>query len=96
MILCLQKISLHFIVLSFDRYSRDDIIGELTCALSSVPGLEDADNQEISLCRKICPRNLKVNVLVDKKKKRPFEIVIVYTRSYIQDIGAHCSYCHIT
>ncbi|XP_029660059.1 synaptotagmin-11-like, partial [Formica exsecta] len=55
-----QKISLHFIVLSFDRYSRDDIIGELTCALSSVPGLEDADNQEISLCRKICPRSLKI------------------------------------
>ncbi|KYN02386.1 Synaptotagmin-11 [Cyphomyrmex costatus] len=56
----LQKISLHFIVLSFDRYSRDDIIGELTCALSSVPGLEDADNQEISLCRKIYPRSLKI------------------------------------
>ncbi|XP_071858102.1 synaptotagmin 4 [Bombus fervidus] len=56
----LQKISLHFIVLSFDRYSRDDIIGELTCALSSVPDLENADNQEISLCRKICPRSLKI------------------------------------
>ncbi|CAK9825487.1 SYT4 [Anthophora retusa] len=56
----LQKISLHFIVLSFDRYSRDDIIGELTCALSSVSDLENADNQEISLCRKICPRSLKI------------------------------------
>ncbi|XP_076181126.1 synaptotagmin 4 isoform X2 [Ptiloglossa arizonensis] len=56
----LQKISLHFIVLSFDRYSRDDIIGELTCALSSVPALDNADNQEISLCRKICPRSLKI------------------------------------
>ncbi|KAK9300171.1 hypothetical protein QLX08_007084 [Tetragonisca angustula] len=56
----LQKISLHFIVLSFDRYSRDDIIGELTCALSSIPDLENSDNQEISLCRKICPRSLKI------------------------------------
>lgn len=56
----LQKISLQFIVLSFDRYSRDDIIGELTCALSSIPGLENSDNQEISLCRKICPRSLKI------------------------------------
>ncbi|KOC71117.1 Synaptotagmin-4 [Habropoda laboriosa] len=56
----LQEISLHFIVLSFDRYSRDDIIGELTCALSSVSDLENADNQEISLCRKICPRSLKI------------------------------------
>ncbi|CAD1470620.1 unnamed protein product, partial [Heterotrigona itama] len=56
----LQKISLHFIVLSFDRYSRDDIIGELTYALSSIPDLENSDNQEISLCRKICPRSLKI------------------------------------
>ncbi|CAL7944290.1 unnamed protein product [Xylocopa violacea] len=56
----LQNISLHFIVLSFDRYSRDDIIGELTCPLSSVPRLENADNHEISLCRKICPRSLKI------------------------------------
>lgn len=63
-----QKISLHFIVLSFDRYSRDDIIGELTCALSSVPGLENADNQEISLCRKICPRSLKVSDLENHQR----------------------------
>ncbi|XP_026672586.1 synaptotagmin-4-like [Ceratina calcarata] len=56
----LQKISLQFIVLSFDRYSRDEIIGELTCALSSISGLENSDNQEISLCRKICPRTLQI------------------------------------
>jgi len=28
-----------------------------------VSGLEDADNQEISLCRKIYPRSLKVNIV---------------------------------
>ncbi|KAK2581692.1 hypothetical protein KPH14_002179 [Odynerus spinipes] len=56
----LEEISLHFIVLSFDRYSRDEIIGELTCALSSIPGLKDSDNQEISLRRNICPRSLKI------------------------------------
>ncbi|XP_012281811.1 synaptotagmin-4 [Orussus abietinus] len=56
----LQKISLHFVVLSFDRYSRDDMIGEVVCALSSVNGLEVADNQQISLCREICPRSFKI------------------------------------
>ncbi|KAG7204889.1 hypothetical protein KM043_005287 [Ampulex compressa] len=56
----LRKISLHFIVLSFDRYSRDDMIGELTCALMSVNDLEDACNREVYLCRKICPRSLKI------------------------------------
>ncbi|XP_014611182.1 PREDICTED: synaptotagmin-4 [Polistes canadensis] len=56
----LEEISLHFVVLSFDRYSRDEIIGELTCALSSIPGLKDSDNQEISLRRNICPRSLKI------------------------------------
>ncbi|XP_057340450.1 synaptotagmin-4 [Microplitis mediator] len=56
----LQKISLHFIVLSFDRYSRDAMIGEVICSLSSIFGLENMDNQEISLCREICPRSLKI------------------------------------
>ncbi|XP_043278504.1 synaptotagmin-4 isoform X2 [Venturia canescens] len=56
----LQKISLHFVVLSFDRYSRDDIIGEVVFDLASVNNLEDADNQQISLYRDICPRCLKI------------------------------------
>ncbi|XP_024943813.1 synaptotagmin-4 isoform X2 [Cephus cinctus] len=56
----LQKTTLHFVVLSFDRYSRDDMIGEVVCPLSSVVGLEEADNQQISLCREICPRSLKI------------------------------------
>lgn len=56
----LQKISLHFVVLSFDRYSRDDMIGEVVCPLSSVDNIENADNQQLSLCREICPRSLKI------------------------------------
>ncbi|KAG8225387.1 hypothetical protein J437_LFUL016812 [Ladona fulva] len=71
--------TLHFVVLSFDRYSRDDIIGEVFFPLSSVdlvsptviqanvnPGGGDGSNanqqqpKQISLCRDIHPRNLKI------------------------------------
>ncbi|CAB3359582.1 Hypothetical predicted protein [Cloeon dipterum] len=55
----LQSITLHFVVLSFDRYSRDDIIGELFCPL----GQEDlliAETQQMTLTRSIQPRSLKI------------------------------------
>ncbi|XP_058790059.1 synaptotagmin-4 [Phymastichus coffea] len=56
----LQKISLHFVVMSFDRYSRDDVIGEVVCAISSITDLDITQNQHITLCHEICPRNLKI------------------------------------
>lgn len=56
----LQKISLYFVIMSFDRYSRDDVIGEVICPLVSVSDLEEAMNRQISLCREICPRSLKI------------------------------------
>ncbi|XP_046400099.1 synaptotagmin-11 isoform X1 [Ischnura elegans] len=74
----LPNITLHFVVLSFDRYSRDDIIGEVFCPLSSVDLVSsgtvqaavtaggDTNNanqqqaRQLSLCRDIHPRNLKI------------------------------------
>lgn len=56
----MQSITLHFVVLSFDRYSRDDIIGEVFCALSSVD-LTNKDNQSQMLTKNILPRSLKVS-----------------------------------
>lgn len=58
----LPSITLHFVVLSFDRYSRDDIIGEVFCALSTVD-LSHAENQQIALTRDIQPRSLKVYII---------------------------------
>uniref|UniRef100_T1HAW5 C2 domain-containing protein n=1 Tax=Rhodnius prolixus TaxID=13249 RepID=T1HAW5_RHOPR len=55
----LQNITLHFVVLSFDRYSRDDIIGEVFCSLDTVD-VTQAENQQLSLCRDIQPRSLKI------------------------------------
>lgn len=53
----LQNMTLHFVVLSFDRYSRDDIIGEIIAPLSQL----DLSNAEscLSLARDIHPRSLK-------------------------------------
>ncbi|XP_045613625.1 synaptotagmin-4 isoform X2 [Procambarus clarkii] len=53
----LQVITLHFVVLSFDRYSRDDIIGEVVAPLAQL----DLANTETSLnlTREITPRSLK-------------------------------------
>nr|CAD7569629.1 unnamed protein product [Timema californicum] len=53
------SITLHFVVLSFDRYSRDDIIGEVFCALNTVD-LSQAENYQLTLCREINPRSLKI------------------------------------
>ncbi|XP_017768403.1 PREDICTED: synaptotagmin-11 isoform X2 [Nicrophorus vespilloides] len=54
----LPAITLHFVVLSFDRYSRDDIIGEVFCALNTVD-ITQAENQQMALSREIQPRSLK-------------------------------------
>lgn len=55
----LQSITLHFVVLSFDRYSRDDIIGEVFCALGSVD-LSNKDNHQQMITKNILPRSLKI------------------------------------
>uniref|UniRef100_A0A1B6CR94 C2 domain-containing protein n=1 Tax=Clastoptera arizonana TaxID=38151 RepID=A0A1B6CR94_9HEMI len=55
----LQSTTLHFVVLSFDRYSRDDIIGEVFCSLGTVD-LSQVENQQLCLSREIQPRSLKI------------------------------------
>ncbi|CAE1175243.1 SYT4 [Acanthosepion pharaonis] len=53
----LQSITLHFVVLSFDRFSRDEIIGEVIYPLNGV----DLSQKEVSVSKDITPRHLKVS-----------------------------------
>lgn len=57
----IQTMSLHFVVLSFDRYSRDDVIGEVILPLNDVE-LGHIETQQVALCKEIQPRSLKVLV----------------------------------
>ena len=54
----LQGLTLHFVVLSFDRFSRDDIIGEVLYPLSGL----DLAEQTLELCKDISPRHIKVSL----------------------------------
>ncbi|XP_067615276.1 synaptotagmin-4 [Eurosta solidaginis] len=55
----LQTMSLHFVILSFDRYSRDDVIGEVVCPLSSIE-IGDISKEALSISKEIQPRSLKI------------------------------------
>ena len=46
-------------VLSFDRYSRDDVIGEVMVELEELD-LSNSDNSPMPLSREITPRSYKV------------------------------------
>lgn len=64
----LQATTLHFVVLSFDRYSRDDVIGEVIHPLSGVDfeGLA----KQIEMAKEITPRNLKVRQIFNFIKRK--------------------------
>ncbi|XP_026678345.1 synaptotagmin-6-like [Diaphorina citri] len=52
----LKGSTLHFVVFSFDRYSRDDIVGEVFYSLQSF----ETYGHSLSFCRDIQPRNLRI------------------------------------
>lgn len=56
----ITAMSLHFVVLSFDRYSRDDVIGEIILPLNDVD-LNQIETQQVAFCKEVQPRSLKVN-----------------------------------
>jgi len=55
----LPILTLHFVVLSFDRYSRDDVVGEVMLEMESLD-LKDSEVNPLSLIREISPRSMKL------------------------------------
>lgn len=55
--------SLHFVILSFDRYSRDDVIGEVICPVNTIE-FQQIENQQVAYSREIQPRSLKVKTKI--------------------------------
>jgi len=55
----LTGISLHFVVLSFDRFSRDDVIGEVVYQLEGMD-VESGNKSAVCVCRQIEQRHVKV------------------------------------
>merc|ERR1719228_2510866 len=55
----LPILTLHFVVLSFDRYSRDDVIGEVMLEMENLD-LKDSEVKPLSLIREISPRSMKL------------------------------------
>ncbi|MBN3292436.1 SYT11 protein, partial [Polypterus senegalus] len=57
----LQELVLHFLVLSFDRFSRDDVIGEVVVPLSGV----DPSTGRVQLRHDIVKRNIQVTLFLN-------------------------------
>lgn len=55
----LASTALHFVILNFDRYSRDDVIGEVYYQMGNL--YFDTLEKQIALVQDISPRNLKVS-----------------------------------
>ena len=70
-----QGLTLHFVVLSFDRYSRDDVIGEVMLELDSID-LSNSDNTPVPIYKEITPRSYKVKTTHDFCNK--YTIVLTY------------------
>ncbi|XP_050548690.1 synaptotagmin-4 [Daktulosphaira vitifoliae] len=55
----LQSLTLHFAILSFDRYSRDSLIGEVFFTLNEKDVHEAIEKEQVSFQKDIVLRNLK-------------------------------------
>merc|ERR1712066_390695 len=55
----LPTLTLHFVVLSFDRYSRDDVIGEVMPELEHVD-LKESEQNPVPISKEITPRSFKL------------------------------------
>lgn len=55
--------TLHFAILSFDRYSRDSLIGEVFFTLNEKDVLESIEKEQVSIQKDIVLRSVKVYIV---------------------------------
>lgn len=53
--------TLHFAILSFDRYSRDSLIGEVFFTLNEKDLMDSIEKEQISIQKDIVLRSVKVS-----------------------------------
>lgn len=63
----LESLVVHFVVLNFDRFSRDEIVGEVVCHLNQFEF--DSLEKQITLTRDIAPRGNKVRSFLAKLER---------------------------
>uniref|UniRef100_A0A8D2JJH6 Synaptotagmin 11 n=1 Tax=Varanus komodoensis TaxID=61221 RepID=A0A8D2JJH6_VARKO len=95
----LQDLVLHFLVLSFDRFSRDDVIGEVMVPLAGV----DPSTGKVHLTREIIKRNIQVGKSVSRyfvkgvqpqAKPDPYvKVNVYYGRKRIAKKKTHVKKC---
>lgn len=56
--------TLHFAILSFDRYSRDSLIGEVFFTLNEKDVLESIEKEQIAIQKDIVLRSVKVCAMI--------------------------------
>lgn len=57
----LEMLAIHFVILNFDRFSRDEILGEVVCRLNQFEF--DSLEKQLTLCRDIVPLGNKVIII---------------------------------
>ncbi|CAI6345936.1 unnamed protein product [Macrosiphum euphorbiae] len=62
----LQSMTLHFAILSFDRYSRDSLIGEVFFTLNEKDVLESIEKEQISIQKDIILRSVKQSQIANR------------------------------
>ncbi|XP_050442519.1 synaptotagmin-4 [Adelges cooleyi] len=62
----LQSLTLHFAVLSFDRYSRDSLIGEVFFTLNEKGVLDSIEKEQVSFQKDIVLRSIKQTQIANR------------------------------
>ncbi|KPP58912.1 hypothetical protein Z043_123222 [Scleropages formosus] len=84
----LPELVLHFLALSFDRFSRDDVIGEAVVPLAGV----DPSTGRVQLTQEICKRTIQTTRTHTHKPLAKAGCTFSKVRPQLLGLGSYC--CH--